>query len=309
MMVAEWTELAVCGSFDLSASARFLEGFTPAARPDAAGRERELRLAFPCAPSWRPVGVVVRQAAPDLPVAVRVIGDSSDVDSAVAHARRVLSLDVDGSGFAEVGRRDPVVGELQRRYPGLRPVAFHSPYEAACWTIIGHRLRIVQAAAIKDRLARRLGTLVDVDGVSLPAFPSPATLLAQDRVPLVNEVKSGRLKAVARAALDGDLDADSLRALPIDAALARLQRIPGIGPFSAELTLLRGAAHPDGFPSAERRLHEEMTRAYQLDGPTPADLARVAENWRPYRTWVALLFRSRREAETGEIRSGVPVRR
>jgi hypothetical protein len=31
---------------------------------------------------------------------------------------RILALDVDGSGFPAVGERDPVVGELQRRYPG-----------------------------------------------------------------------------------------------------------------------------------------------------------------------------------------------
>jgi DNA-3-methyladenine glycosylase II len=53
------------------------------------------------------------------------------------HIRRILSLDVDGSGFPEVGVRDPVVGELQVRYPGLRPVLFYSPYEASAWAIIG----------------------------------------------------------------------------------------------------------------------------------------------------------------------------
>jgi 3-methyladenine DNA glycosylase/8-oxoguanine DNA glycosylase len=309
MMVAEWTELTCDGSFDLAASARFLEGFTPAARPDAASHGGELRFAFPCAPSWRPVGVVVRQPGPDAPVAVRVVGDPSDVDSAVAHTRRILSLDVDGSGFAEVGRRDPVVGELQSRYPGLRPTGFHSPYEAACWAVIGHRIRIVQAAAIKDRLARELGTPVDVDGVRLPSFPGPATIHELERVPHLNEVKSSRLRGIAAAALAGDLDAGLLRSIPTTDALARLQRIPGIGPFSAELILLRGAAHPDGFPSAERRLAEELTRAYRLTDPTPADLATIAEAWRPYRTWVALLFRTRRELETGEITYGRPVSR
>jgi DNA-3-methyladenine glycosylase II len=55
---------------------------------------------------------------------------------------RILSLDLDGSGFAAVGRADPVVAGLQRRYPGLRPVSFWSPYEAAAWAIIGQRIRI-----------------------------------------------------------------------------------------------------------------------------------------------------------------------
>ena len=44
---------------------------------------------------------------------------------------RVHSLDTDGRGFAEVGERDPDVGRLQDRYPGLRPVLFYSPYDHA----------------------------------------------------------------------------------------------------------------------------------------------------------------------------------
>ncbi len=43
---------------------------------------------------------------------------------------RLLSLDVDGRGFAAPGRRDQVVGALQHRFPGLRPVLFFTPYEA-----------------------------------------------------------------------------------------------------------------------------------------------------------------------------------
>lgn len=50
-------------------------------------------------------------------------------------------LDVDGRGFLEVAQRDPVVGGLQRRYPGLRPVCSYSPYEAAAWSIMGNRAR------------------------------------------------------------------------------------------------------------------------------------------------------------------------
>jgi DNA-3-methyladenine glycosylase II len=48
-----------------------------------------------------------------------------------SQVERVLSLDVDGTDFPAVAQRDPVVRNLQARYPGLRPVQFHSPYEAA----------------------------------------------------------------------------------------------------------------------------------------------------------------------------------
>ena len=47
-----------------------------------------------------------------------------------------LSLDHDAAPWAEVGARYPVIGALQREFAGLRPVLFHSPYEAAAWSII-----------------------------------------------------------------------------------------------------------------------------------------------------------------------------
>ena len=89
---------------------------------------------------------------------------------------RILALDVDGSGFPAVGERDPVVGELQQRYPGLRPVGFWSPYKAAAWAIIGQRIRIRQAAAIKARMAKELGEPVRFGGQVVHAFPSPQRL-------------------------------------------------------------------------------------------------------------------------------------
>src|SRR6202050_1175433 len=141
------------GPFALASSLRFLEGFTPAAY--SGPQDAVLELAFPVEGSWETVGVRVRQEGE--PVTVEVVAPASPGPELMTAVRtqveRILSLDVDGSGFPAVGERDPVVGRLQQRYPGLRPIGFWSPYEAAAWTIIGHRIRIRQAAAIKARMA------------------------------------------------------------------------------------------------------------------------------------------------------------
>lgn len=295
-------ELAVTGPFDLVASTRFLEGFAPAGRSGAAAEPGLLRLAFPSDSGWEPVGAAVRQR--DGNVTVELTGAVDDHDAVVAQVARILSLDIDGSGFADVGRRDAVVAVLQARYPGLRPVQFHSPYEAACWAIISQRIRISQAAGVKAGLADQLGVSVTVAGRQLTCFPAPRQV-RDEALPGLPTVKVERLRAVADAALQGRLDASRLRSLTSDEALAQLMEIPGIGPFSAQLVLARGAGHPDLFPTSERRLHEEMTHAYALDQPSLDQLAAVADRWRPYRTWVGLLLRTRREDNTAEIsRSG-----
>ncbi|MDN5858218.1 MAG: DNA-3-methyladenine glycosylase 2 family protein [Pseudonocardia sp.] len=296
-------ELPVRGPFSLAASTRFLEGFAPAGA-FASGRECPLALAFPVEGDWCTAGATVRQEGDR--VLADILGDV-DVEAARSQLARLLSLDVDGTGFAAAGRRDPVVGDLQQRYPGLRPVGFWSPYEAATWAIIGQRQRITQAARVKQRIAEEHGETVELDGRRLAAFPAPGVLREVDAIDGVSARKLPWLHAVADAALDGTLDGTRLRSLDAAVALAQLRELPGIGPFAAELVLVRGALHPDLFPTHERRLHAEMAAAYHLSDPTLEELDRIADTWRPFRSWVGLLLRTRREDETGEI-GGRPTR-
>ena len=218
--MADFT-VAPHGPFSLATSTRFLEGFAPAAyHGHTAGH---LDLAFPVDGDWRTVGVHLQQDERSGAVAGEVMGDPAvDREAVRAQVARILSLDVDGSGFPQVGRRDPVVGRLQRRYPGLRPVTFWSPYEAAAWTVIGQRVRITQAATVKARMAQQLGERVELHGDTQAAFPAPARLVALDGFPGLSDRKIQWLHAVAAAALDGRLDAARLRSLPRERALAEL---------------------------------------------------------------------------------------
>ncbi|MEV2271258.1 DNA-3-methyladenine glycosylase family protein [Nonomuraea africana] len=314
------------GPFSLAASMRFLEGFTPAGYRDASDG-RVLRLAFPADDGHSTVSAEVGQAqSSEGTVQANVTvhtgspgkdrmgtesAESNGMSAVRAQLARILSLDVDGSGFPRLAEDDPVVAGLIAAYPGLRPVCFHSPYEAAAWAVIGHRVRMVQAAAIKARIAEHHGHRVAVAGQWLHSFPTPLVLRGLGRVPGLPETKVERLRLLADAALAGDLDAARLRAMPVEDALAHLRTLPGIGPFSAELILIRGAGHPDVFPCHERRLHASMVDAYGLGDPDASDahrLAGIADHWAPYRSWVALLLRTRREAKAGPAARGRSVR-
>ncbi|MFD2093855.1 DNA-3-methyladenine glycosylase family protein [Blastococcus deserti] len=280
-------QLPVRGPFSLASSARFLEDFVPARHrgsPDGV-----LRLAFPVEGTGAAVGVAVRQ---DRDGAVLADVSGPLAERLPAQLARILSLDVDGSGFGAVRVADPVVDELATRYPGLRPVCFFSPYEAACWAVLAQRTSMVAAAAVKERIARSHGDRRQVDGQDLWGFPAAAHLRGVvDELP-VPDVKRERLRALAEAALEGRLDADRLRALPVREALAEVRELPGMGSFSAELVVVRGAGAPDVFPVTEPRLHAAMAVLYGLEAPTVADLASVAERWAPYRSWVSVLIRA-----------------
>ncbi len=276
------------GPFSLAATIRFLEGFTPAAYLAGKDGGEGLRLAFCTEGTWQPVGVSVTQG--DEVVSGEIHDGSAPVEDVRAQVARILSLDIDGRGFAEVGNRDPVVKHLQSRYAGLRPVCFWSAYEATAWGLLSQRVRMTQAANLKKRMAEELGHPVTVAGERLYAFPEPARLARLDDFQGLFGRKAEYLRALGEAALEGRLGAARLRSLDPDEALAELEQLPGVGPFSAQLILVRGAGHPDLFPKEEKRLLAAMKAAYGLTGGE--EMARIAEKWRPYRSWVSLLLRA-----------------
>ena len=276
-------DLEVRGPWSLATSKAFWEGFAPAALPDS-GAEAEIRSVFVAEADWMPVVTTVTQGQHTAHIAVRGAGD---LDAAADQVARFLSLDIDARGWVDVGERDPVIADAQRRVPGLRPCGFHSPYEAAAWAVLSQRIRITQAARLRNGLTQNFG--------EHGAFPSPHALLTAE-LDLPGR-KAEYLRAVAEAALSGLLDGASLRALDPADAIARVQEVKGLGPFAAELVVIRGANAPDALPLNEGRLNAEITERYGADH----DIVAISDRWHPFRSWAAVHLRVLREYRTHEI--------
>ena len=280
-------DVEVVGPWSLATSRAFWEGFSPAAlvRQVEAG---QLRSVFCAEGDWRRVEVQVSQEGS---TARLVLTGEGDLEAAQAQACRFLSLDVDARAWPGVARRDQVVAEAQERLPGLRPCGFHSPYQAAAWSVLAQRIRVVQAARLRDDLVSRFGD----DG----AFPTPQVLREADLD--LPDRKAEYLRAVAEAALEGRLDGAALRSIEPDEAVRVVQEVKGLGPFGAELVVVRGANAPDALPRHDRRLAAEVAERY---GPERS-LEEVSQAWRPFRTWVAVHLRTLREQRIREIGVGV----
>jgi len=70
------------------------------------------------------------------------LAGGGNLDAAAEQVRRFLSLDVYARGWPDIARRDPVIADAQDQLPGLGPCGFHSPYEAAAWSVPFQRIRI-----------------------------------------------------------------------------------------------------------------------------------------------------------------------
>ena len=284
-------------TFELRESAEFGFGGRDGDRFDGV-----MRLAFVLDGYREQVGVEVRQDATGGahgPLHGPVHGTVHGVtgEAAVAAARRqvarVLSLDADGRGFLDVGRRDPVIGELQRAAPGLLPPLFYSPYEAAVWSVMSARRAARQMADVRARMSARHGRVFELAGRSQAALPTPSQLLRIREFPGLSADKIARMHGIATAAQRGILDAERLRALGPDIALQEAQHLKGIGPFYASLITIRAVGFTDVLPRDEPIIRELVTRLYRLPSLcTPERFEEIAEPWRPYRTWASVLVRA-----------------
>jgi DNA-3-methyladenine glycosylase II len=292
-------EVTPQGAFDLETQAGHFGGW-----PRLGDR---VVMAFPVEGWQGSAAVVVRQRGDTVTGDVHG-GREADAPQAWQQALATVSLDVDGAGFVDIGRRDPVIGRLQAESHHLRPVLFHSPYEATCAFVIGHRITIVQTRRIRQRMAEAVGATIEIEGTAFRAFPDPGTLLRLESFPGVAPVKIERLHHVARAALEGNLDRARLRSLPEQDALTQLRTLPGVGEFFAQAILMRGAGLVDAVTE------DDLTpRAIQLlyglaERPDRAAVLKRAEAWRPYRMWAIVLLNVWVRSQPPDIRGPRQVR-
>lgn len=268
------------GPFSLAESTRFAY-----IDREPEGNGNQLLLGFCRDRTWEPTPVAVSQQGDT----VEVDGD----DTTQAQVERILGLDVDASSFADVGDRDPIIGQLQAEAPGLRPPSIHSAYEAAVFCILTARRSGGQARHMRTAMAQQAGTVLELAGQRVTCLPPPSLLLDPPPVRGLDPVRRERLTSVARAALDGRLDTTELSAMPPEEARKRLEQLPGIGPFSSAIIVVRSLGHTDYMAGPITELNSIVGRLYDLgQDATSEQLQHISEPWAPWRTWSQLYIRS-----------------
>jgi DNA-3-methyladenine glycosylase II len=280
-------DLPLLGRFDLAQSIGF--GFGQR----SIGDDEVMRMAFCLDGLQQQVAVAVRQVAADT-LQLEVVGDDDvDLDAVRRQVARVLSVDVDARPYDDLGGRDAFVGQVQAARPGLRPPLFYSAYEALLWSLLSARQPFAQMLALRERLSRELGRVFTVAGHEVVAAPVPAQLAELGDLAGLRAGKADRLRALAGVAATGQLDTEALRGQETAEAGQLLQGLAGIGPFYAELVVVRALGHTDVLTT-----HEPMVRDLtgQLTGAgrplSDQEFADLAESWRPWRTWVLVATRA-----------------
>lgn len=221
--------------------------------------------------------------------------DERDRRRAESLVRRTLATDVDVSALPLAVRDDPVFAELATRYRGLRPILIPDLFETIVWAIIGQQINVRFAARCKRALVERFGERLTVDGKRYLLFPDAQRLASVGEADLA-AIQFSRQKIryvlnLAREICEGRLVLDDLWGMSADEARERLERIVGIGRWTAEYVLLRGLGHRDVIPAADGGLRQIIGRAYGFGrNATESEVRQLAERWAGWRSYAAFYW-------------------
>ena len=191
------------------------------------------------------------------------------------------------------------LGPIPKGGRGLRVPGAWDGFELAVRAILGQQVSVAGATTLMGRLTQAFGErLLDEEEGFTHLTPAADRLagagkdairrigLPGARAETIHELS----KLVADGSLSFDADVD------VKAFMRRLQEIRGIGAWTAEYIAMRALHWPDAFPASDLVLRRAA------GGLTTARLTRLAESWRPWRSYAAMHLWSR-ESGSGKRES------
>jgi DNA-3-methyladenine glycosylase II len=173
-----------------------------------------------------------------------------------------------------------------RRY-NITPTVSIRPFDALAESIAYQQLSGKAAATIFGRVRALYPKRKWLDPEQLLAT-SDETLRAAG----LSRAKTAALKDLAAKTIDGTVPAGrALIRMSDDEIVTRLTAVRGIGRWTVEMLLLFDLGRPDVWPVDDYGVRKGFAKTFgRRKLPTPKQLMKFGEKWRPYRSVAAWYF-------------------
>jgi 3-methyladenine DNA glycosylase/8-oxoguanine DNA glycosylase len=173
-----------------------------------------------------------------------------------------------------------------RRYDVV-PATSVRPFDALAESIAYQQLNGKAAASIWKRVRALYPKQKWLDPKQLLATPDE-TLRAAG----LSRAKVAAIKDLAAKTLDGTVPSGrALLKMSNDDIIARLTQVRGIGRWTVEMLLLFDLGRPDVWPVDDYGVRKGFAKTFHRRKlPTPKQLMKIGEKWRPYRSFAAWYF-------------------
>jgi DNA-3-methyladenine glycosylase II len=203
----------------------------------------------------------------------------------------LFNLSLDLSSFYEEVKKDRIMACLTQRLRGLRSPTTQTVFEALVDSIVEQQISLKVANAMEKKLIRKFGDILSLNGEVYFAYPTPQTLASATIEELrqcgLSFRKAEYIKSISTLMMEGKLDLEALKGHDdADLIIRELDRLRGVGVWTAELTLLRGVQRLEALPAEDLGLRRVISH-YYCGGEkiTGAQARQIARDWG---TWKGL---------------------
>jgi 3-methyladenine DNA glycosylase/8-oxoguanine DNA glycosylase len=216
-------------------------------------------------------------------------GSEADVAWAMAAARDIAAVDDDPSEFLAMAGQHPLVEQLAQRFD-CRIARSPTVFESFARAVIEQLVTTQEASASIRRLFALAGE--EIVGTVLRAPPLPRAVLAVPPWKLhaigIGARRSRTLREGARrgAALE------RLRDVEPAVAAVKLESLPGVGPWTANLVARTALGWTDAVPVRDFHAHYVISEALTGEQGDDAAMLEALAPFRPHRARVVALITS-----------------
>jgi len=197
----------------------------------------------------------------------------------------MLNLDLDLKPFYEQTKKDKILSDITQRLRGLKTPTTPTVFEALIDSITEQQISLNVAHALERKLIKTFGKALRMNGEVYYAYPMPRELasakIRQLRRCGLSQKKAEYISAVSKMIADGKLDLEGFKQYDdAQKIISELDKIRGIGVWTAELTITRGMHKLDVVPADDLGLKRIISHYYCHDEKISGIEARkLAERW------------------------------
>ena len=162
---------------------------------------------------------------------------------------------------------------------GPYKITYREPtFEALARAIVFQQLSGKAARTIYARLEEAAGGTITPEAIQNLS-------VGEMRRAGLSRQKIGYIRDLAEHALSGKVDFANLDKLSDEEVIAALTDIKGIGEWTAQMFLIFALRRPNVLATGDLGVRTAVQRAYKKRKlPTPKQMEKIAENWKPYRS-------------------------
>jgi DNA-3-methyladenine glycosylase II len=197
----------------------------------------------------------------------------------------IFSLNFPLKTFYKEAKKDPVMQKISQALYGFKFPTTPTAFEGLVDAIVEQQISIKVARTIEERLAKKLGDRLEINGEAYYAFPTPQNIrdacISDIRECGLSQRKAEYIYNAAEQIVDEKLNLEGMKnEISPEQIIAELDQLKGVGVWTAELTLLRGMQRFDVLPADDFGIRRVISTYYCGGRAIKAAEARqIAEAW------------------------------